>query len=56
LETIHNDIVLQHHTSNKLFGKHMGTLDMFSKMMLMTATLHRKLEIDCDGNDPECPL
>jgi hypothetical protein len=34
----------------------MGTLEMFSQMMLMTSIMHRKLEIDCDGNDPECPL
>jgi hypothetical protein len=48
--------VLQHHTSNKIFGKHMGTLEMFSQMMLMTSIMHRKLEIDCNGNDPEYPL
>jgi len=34
----------------------MGTVEMFSQMMLMTSIMHRKLEIDCDGNDPECPL
>jgi len=34
----------------------MGTLEMFSQMMLMTSIMHRKLEIHCGGNDPECPL
>jgi hypothetical protein len=29
---------------------------MFSQMMLMTSIMHRKSEIDCDGNDPDCPL
>ncbi len=29
---------------------------MLSQMMLMTSIMHRKLEIDCDGNDPVCPL
>ncbi len=33
----------------------MGTLEMFSQMMLLTSIMHRKLKIDCDGNDPECP-
>jgi hypothetical protein len=47
---------LQHHTSIKIFGKHMGTLEMFSQMMLMTSIMHRKLEINGNGNHPECPL
>jgi hypothetical protein len=34
----------------------MGTLEMFLQMMLMTSIMHRKSEIDCDGNDPDCPL